>query len=59
VQTYVVSLPAAKIALVTAMKRGSTVFTTILGGEIFHDKHLLQRSLAALGMVIGAIIMVI
>ena len=59
VQVYVVSLPAAKIALVAAMKRGSTVFTTILGGGIFHDKHLLQRSLAALGMVVGAVIMVL
>ncbi len=58
-QAYVITLPTAKIALVAAMKRGSTVLTTIFGGEIFHDKHLLQRSLAALGMVVGAIIMVI
>lgn len=58
-QSYIVTLPAAKIALVTAMKRGSSVLTTILGGEIFHDKHLLQRSLAAMGMVVGAVIMVL
>ncbi len=59
VQMFVVAMPVAKIALVSAMKRGATVFTTILGGEIYHDKHLMQRSIAVIGMVIGAVIMVL
>ncbi len=58
-QVYVVTLPAAKIAMVIAMKRGSTVLTTFFGGEIFHDKHLIQRTLSSLIMVAGTIIMIL
>lgn len=58
-QVYVITLPAAKIAMVIAMKRGSTVLTTFFGGGIFHDKHLKQRTLSSLIMVLGTIIMII
>ncbi len=53
---YAVSIPAAQIALVSALKRGSIVLSTFFGGEIFKDKHIKQRTLAALVMVIGAIL---
>ena len=58
-QVYVITLPAAKIAMVIAMKRGSTVLTTFFGGGIFHDKHLKQRTLSSLVMVLGTIIMIL
>lgn len=58
-QVYVITLPAAKIAMIIAMKRGSTVLTTFFGGEIFHDKHIKQRTLSSLVMVLGTIIMIL
>ena len=56
---YAISFPAAKIALVIAVKRTSTVLSTFFGGEIFKDKNLKQRTIASIIMVIGAIILVI
>ncbi len=56
---YAVSIPVAQIALVSALKRGSIVLSTFFGGEIFKDKHLKQRTLAACVMVIGAIFVAI
>lgn len=53
---YAVSIPAAQIALVAALKRGSIVLSTFFGGELFKDKHIKQRTLAALVMVAGAIL---
>ena len=53
---YAVSIPAAQIALVVALKRGSIVLSTFFGGELFKDKHIKQKTTAALVMVAGAIL---
>ena len=43
----------AAIGLVIAVKRSSSFFTTVIGGEIFHDRDVLRKSIACLIMVIG------
>jgi drug/metabolite transporter (DMT)-like permease len=50
-QNYAVSLAA--VGLVTAVKRSSSLFTTLIGGEIFHEKELIKKSVACLIMILG------
>lgn len=49
----------APVGLVVAVKRLSTLFTTVIGGEIYHEHNVLRRSLACIIMVAGAALMVI
>ena len=43
----------AAIGLVVAVKRSSSLFTTIIGGELFHDKNIFRKSIACLIMIVG------
>lgn len=43
----------AAIGLVVAVKRSSSLFTTIIGGELFHDKDIFRKSIACLIMICG------
>lgn len=54
--TQVAAVGMASVALVLAIKRTSVFWATIIGGRIFNDKDLLKRSLAAILIVIGAIL---
>lgn len=54
--TQVIAVGMASVALVIAIKRTSVFWATIIGGRIFNDKDLLKRSLAAILIVIGAIL---
>ncbi|MDP3917368.1 MAG: EamA family transporter [Nanoarchaeota archaeon] len=55
---YAITIPMAKIALVVALRRSSVIITTFLGGELFHEKHLMQKILAAVIMVIGILLLI-
>ncbi len=48
---YAVSLVA--VALVIAVKRSSSLFTTVIGGQLFHDHALLRKSIACAVMLLG------
>jgi len=54
--TQVVAIGLASVALVLAVKRTSVFWATIIGGRIFSDKDLLKRSIAAVLILIGAIL---
>lgn len=43
----------AAIGLVTAVKRTSALFTTVIGGEIFHDQYILRKTIACFIMIGG------
>lgn len=43
----------AAIGLVIAVKRSSTLFTTLIGGGMLHEKELLRKSIACLIMICG------
>ena len=49
----------AAVGLVAAVKRSSSLFTTIIGGELFHDKNLLRKSFACLIMIAGVYLIVL
>lgn len=58
-QQYAVSMPGVLISLVIPIKRLSALFSTIIGGELFHEKNILRKSFACVVMIIGAVIMLL
>jgi drug/metabolite transporter (DMT)-like permease len=58
-QMYAVSLPGVMISLVIPIKRLSALFSTAIGGELFHEKYVLMKSIACVIMIIGAVLIVI
>lgn len=58
-QQYAVSLPGVLISLVVPIKRLSALFTTIIGGELFHEKNILRKSVACVVMIIGAVLIIL
>jgi len=45
--------------LVIAMKRVSALFVVLIGGEIFKEKHKLQRIIATIIMITGVILIIL
>jgi len=58
-QHYAISLPGVLVSLAIPIKRLSALFATLLGGELFHEKHILRRSLACTVMIIGAVLILL
>jgi len=58
-QGYAATFAAGKIGLVTSVKRTSVLFATLLGGELFHEHHFLQRAVAAGIIVLGIVLLVV
>jgi len=54
-----ISLPNALVSLIVPLRRMSTLFSAVIGGMIFHDDHLGKKSIAVLGMFIGALLITI
>lgn len=50
-----VAIPGALITLIIPIKRTSTLFSTIIGGKLFHEKNLLVKVLASIIMIWGAV----
>jgi multidrug transporter EmrE-like cation transporter len=49
---------APVVGPVIAIKRSGSLFTTLIGGEIFHEKFLLRKAFAC-GVMLAGIVMVI
>ncbi len=49
----------AYVGLVLSLKRISGFFTTVIGGELFHERNLIRKSIASLIIVGGALLMVL
>jgi drug/metabolite transporter (DMT)-like permease len=54
--TQIVAVSLASVALVLAIKRTSVFWATVIGGKLFNDKDLVKRSIAAILIIIGAIL---
>ncbi len=54
--TMFLAVSSAYVSLATAIRRMSAIFTVIIGGEIFHESHLIRKTIATGIMVIGAIL---
>ncbi len=57
--SFLKAMSLGLVTLVITIKRVSTIFTTILGGEFFHEKHLLVRGLSSLIMVFGVYLVLV
>jgi len=57
--TFALSLPGVLVSLLIPIKRLGVIFTTFFGGEIFHEKEVIKRSLACVVMLIGAVLILI
>lgn len=53
-----VAMPLAAVSLIIAVKRSGVLISTILGGEMFHDHHLLHKTLACILMVFGVYLII-
>ncbi|HYD91308.1 MAG TPA: hypothetical protein VEA37_07455, partial [Flavobacterium sp.] len=56
--TQSAAIKIAYVGLVAAIKRTSTLFSTIIGGTIFHEQNLLRKSIACIIMLGGAILLI-
>ena len=54
--TQIVAVSLASVALVLAVKRTSVFWATVIGGKLFKDKDLLKRSIAAILILAGVIL---
>jgi drug/metabolite transporter (DMT)-like permease len=54
--TQILAVGMASVALVLAIKRTSVFWAAVIGGKIFSDKDLLKRSIAAVLIIAGAIL---
>ncbi|MFH1770902.1 MAG: DMT family transporter [archaeon] len=54
-----VSIPGAMISLIIPIKRTSTLFSTIIGGKLFHEKNLLLKVLSSIIMIWGAVLILL
>jgi len=54
-----VAVPGSLITLVIALRKTSTLVSTVIGGEIFHDHNLLQKIIASLVMLIGVYVILL
>lgn len=59
VQGIAVGMEDGMVALVEALKRTSALIAIIIGGELFHEEHILQRGFAALIIIAGAVLIIL
>lgn len=52
-QYLALSIPGVMISLVIPIKRLSTLFTTLVGGRLFHEKHLRIKMISCVIMLVG------
>jgi len=54
-----IQIPNAKLSLIIPIKRTSTLFSSIIGGKLFHEKHLFKKIIAIIIMLFGILLLVI
>ncbi len=52
------AMSLAFVSLVIPIRRMDSLIATIIGGELFHEKHLKQRVVSAIIMVVGVLLVV-
>jgi drug/metabolite transporter (DMT)-like permease len=53
--TIYLALAGSQVVQALAVKRLSALFTTVIGGEVFHEKHLVWKTVACVVMIAGAL----
>lgn len=53
-----ISIPTALVSLIVPLKRISTLFSSILGGLLFHEQHLFKKGIITILMLFGVVLIV-
>lgn len=56
---HMFAVQTMQIGLLNAIKQISAVFTTILGGRIFKEEHMLRRTIACMAVVCGVVLVIL
>ncbi|MBS3144558.1 hypothetical protein J4208_03150, partial [Candidatus Woesearchaeota archaeon] len=48
-----IAMPLTLLSLAIPLRRLSTLFVTVIGGELFHENNLLKKTLACIIMLLG------
>ena len=56
---HLIAMSMAYVSLVVPVRRLSTLLTTLIGGELFHEKALVRKSIACVIMIVGAYLIII
>ena len=57
--SHILAIKAGSVALVLSIKRTSVFFATVFGGRYFKEANLLQRTIAVVVMVSGAVLVIL
>jgi drug/metabolite transporter (DMT)-like permease len=57
--TLALAIPTALASLIVPLRRTSTFFSSVIGGMIFHEEHLLWKSFCILIMLLGVLLIVL
>ncbi len=57
--SHMFAVQMMQISILNAIKQSSAVFTTVLGGRIFKEKHMLKRGIACLAVVCGVVLVIV
>lgn len=55
---YLQAASLASIGLVVAIKRSSVLFSTLVGGEVFHEKDVLRKSFSCVVIIAGVFMII-
>jgi drug/metabolite transporter (DMT)-like permease len=53
------AIPGVLVSLVIPIRRMSSLFSTIIGGKVYHETHMLQKFLASIVMIAGATVIIV
>jgi transporter family protein len=54
-----IAVPGSLVSLIIPLRRTATLYTSVFGGLLFHEKHLLKKVLAVVVMITGVFLIVI
>ena len=56
---WAISIPGALLSLIIPLKKLSSLFSTIIGGKLLKEDHLMRKSVACIIMIFGAVLILI
>ncbi len=54
-----IAMPTTLISLAIPLRRLSTLFVTVIGGELFHESRLFQKTMACIVMLVGTYLLLL
>ncbi|NOR84499.1 EamA family transporter [archaeon] len=55
---FSIAIPTSLVSLIIPIRRSSTLFSSLFGGLLFHEKHLAKKVTAIIGMILSLVLIV-